>query len=236
MRMSIQRYSIIDKKNAREIVLLKSTPCVWGKCSFCDYIHDNSTDVQSIVELNKEVLQSVKGTHKQLEIINSGSCFELPTETLKDIKNIVDEKAIETLYFESHYLYRNRLDEIRNFFNAKIVFKCGIESFDHGFRETVLKKGIPPHEPKEMASYFSSVCLMVGIQGQTKEMIDRDIDQLETHFERGCVNVYVDNSTEIKSDPALIKWFEEKYAYLEENPSIEVLWHNTDFGVGGDNE
>ncbi len=48
--------------------------------------------------------------------------------------------------------------------------------------------------------------------------------------------MYVDNSTEIQSDPDLIKWFETEYAYLEENPSIEVLWHNTDFGVGGDDE
>lgn len=77
---------------------------------------------------------------------------------------------------------------------------------------------------------------MVGIKGQTREMIKRDVEALEKHFERGCINVYVDNSTEIQSDPDLIKWFETEYAYLEENPSIEVLWHNTDFGVGGDDE
>lgn len=67
-------------------------------------------------------------------------------------------------------------------------------------------------------------------------MIQKDIEILETHFEKGCINVFVDNTTDIKGDPELIKWFEQKYAYLENEPSIEVLWHNTDFGVGGDNE
>jgi len=232
--MSIERYSVIDKKNPREIVLLKSTKCRWGRCTFCDYIHDNSDDIEHIIELNKEILSMVSGELNQLEIINSGSCFELPTETLKDIKDIVEEKNIETLYFESHFMYRNRLDEIRDFFNAKIIFKCGIETFDNEFR-SLLNKGFSA-SPEEIAHYFSSICLMVGIKGQTKEMIRRDIKFLEEHFEKGCVNVYVDNSTEIKSDPQLIEWFENEYAYLEKNPQIEVLWHNTDFGVGGENE
>lgn len=232
--MSIERYSVISNKNPREIVLLKSTPCRWGRCTFCDYIHDNSDDVASIIEFNKVILSQVTGQLKQLEIINSGSCFELPTETLKDIKDIVEEKNVETLYFESHYMYRHRLDEIRDFFNAEIIFKCGIETFDNEFRSH-LKKGFSA-SPEEISRYFSSICLMVGIEGQTKEMISRDIDLLEKNFERGCVNVYVDNTTTIKKDPQLISWFEDTYAYLEDLPHIEVLWHNTDFGVGGENE
>ena len=37
----MERYSRILEKDKREIVLLKSRPCIWGKCSFCDYIEDN---------------------------------------------------------------------------------------------------------------------------------------------------------------------------------------------------
>jgi len=234
MHMSLERYSVIDKKNPREIVLLKSTPCRWGKCEFCDYIHDNSTDELHIIEFNKEVLSCITGEYKQIEIINSGSCFELPTETLKDIKDIVEERSIETLYFESHYMYRHRLDEIRDFFNAKIIFKCGIETFDSDFRK-VLNKGFDA-SVEDIAKHFSSICLMVGIKGQTKAMIAKDIRLLEEQFDRGCINVYVDNTTHIKKDIELISWFEKEYAYLEDNPQIEVLWHNTDFGVGGTNE
>ena len=46
----MDRYSKIINKNSREIVLLKAFPCVWGKCSFCDYIDDNGKDEE---ELNK---------------------------------------------------------------------------------------------------------------------------------------------------------------------------------------
>ena len=35
-----RRYSRITQKHPREICLLRSFPCVWGKCSFCDYIED----------------------------------------------------------------------------------------------------------------------------------------------------------------------------------------------------
>lgn len=234
--MSIDRYHVITEKNPREIVLLKSTPCKWGRCTFCDYIHDNSTAVEEIIETNRTVLEQITGSQKQLEIINSGSCFELPTETLKDIKAVVEEKGIETLYFESHYMYRNRLDEIRDFFNVKIIFKTGIETFDQTFRNEILKKGVVFKNPQEVSKQFSSICLMVGIQGQTKEIISKDIQIALDYFERVCVNVFVNNSTEIKADDQLIKWFEKEYRFLEDMPHVDVLWHNTDYGVGGKNE
>ena len=74
---------------------------------------------------------------------------------------------------------------------------------------------------------------MVGIKGQTKEMIDYDIRMLKTHFELGTVNVFTNNSTDVKRDQELVDWFMQKYADLLEDPSVEVLYEKTDFGVGG---
>jgi hypothetical protein len=227
------RYNVIDNKNAREIVLLKASPCIWGKCTFCDYIEDNSSDTQFNVTFNRKILQNVTGKHKVLEVINSGSCFELPKETLQHIKDIIDSKGIEKLFFESHWIYRHRLQEIEQFFNVPIIFKCGIETFDTHFRNEVLKKGAVFSGPEEVADYFNSICLMVGIKGQTKDMIKMDIDYLLKYFQYGCINLYVENSTPLKRDEALIKWFEETYSFLEANANVEVLWNNTDFGVGG---
>ncbi len=56
---------------------------------------------------------------------------------------------------------------------------------------------------------------------------------LAKYFKYGCINIFIDNTTNIKADNELIEWFREKYGYLEENPNIEILWNNTDFGVGG---
>ena len=52
----MDRYNKITNKNNREIVLLRAFPCIWGKCSFCDYIDDNGRDEEELNKLNKEVL------------------------------------------------------------------------------------------------------------------------------------------------------------------------------------
>ncbi|WXR61957.1 radical SAM protein [Peptostreptococcaceae bacterium AGR-M142] len=227
------RYNIISTKNAREIVLLKSRPCKWGRCFFCDYIHDNSTNLDEIIEFNKKILKNVTGEKKVLEVINSGSAFELPEETLKDIKEIILKKGIKRLILESHYMYKNRLDELKDFFGIELTFKCGVETFDDNFRNNYLKKGMVYSSIEEVASYFDSVCLMVGIKGQTKEMIKRDIEIIKKSFKYACINIYVPNTTPVQRDLELIKWFKEEYSYLEDYDNIEILWDNTDFGVGG---
>ncbi len=228
----MQRYAKINTKNNREIVLLKGLPCIWGKCAFCDYIHDNSLDMEECINFNKEILKMVTGEFKQLEIVNSASVFELPGETLAHIKKTAIKKGIEKLYFESYFHYKNRLNEIRDFFGIPIVFKCGIETFDHSFRNQVLNKGIFINSPLEVSEHFESVCIMIGIQGQTKEMIKKDIEIANKYFDHVCINVYVNNSTAIKADPELIKWFKEEFANLENLDKIEILWNNTDFGIG----
>ena len=228
----MERYNRITNKNFREIVLLKAKPCAWGKCRFCDYIDDNSENIPEMVRLNREVLSHVTGEFGVLEVLDSASCFELPEETLQDIKKVVDEKKIKKLFFESHWMYRKRLNEMREFFGIPIVYKIGIETFDEDFRENYLNKHADFKSPEEVAALFDSPCLMVGIQGQTREMIARDIEILKKYFKLGTVNVYTDNTTDVKKDPELIQWFAKEYRWLKDDPSVEVLFENTDFGVG----
>ena len=228
----MDRYNKITNKNNREIVLLRAFPCIWGKCSFCDYIDDNGRDEDELNKLNKEVLDNITGEFGVLEVINSGSCFEIPKETMNYIKKIVDEKKIKLLFFESHWCYRNRLDEIKNFFNIPIIFKIGVETFDYDFRNNFLNKNAKFKDAKEVAEKFQSVCLMVGIKGQTKDMIRKDIEILLENFKYGTINVFVDNTTSIKRDEELVQWFRKEYSYLDDHPTIEELYHNTDFGVG----
>lgn len=227
------RYSIVKAKNEREIVMLKGKPCIWGKCAFCDYISDNETEEEKMISFNHNVLNQVTGNPGVLEVINSGSVFELPDATLAEIKQIVSQKNITKLFFESYWSYRHRLQEIKDYFKIPIFFKCGLETFDNSFRNQVLKKGFLIKSPEEVAQFFQSVCLMVGIQGQTKEMIQKDMDYLTRYFEHGCINIFVENSTSIKADNSLITWFRENYSFLEQDRRYEILWHNTDFGVGG---
>lgn len=228
----MERYNRITNKNCREIVLLKAFPCAWGKCSFCDYTDDNSKDERAMIALNSEILSRVTGEFGVLEVINSGSCFELPTQTLEQIRTIIREKQIRLLYFESHWMYRKKLQEMKDYMGIPILFKIGVESFDYNFREKILNKHADFHTPQEVAEYFDSPCIMVGIKGQTKEMIAQDIQYMKQYFKQGTVNVYTNNTTSIRRDDELVQWFMRTYAYLEKDPMIEVLYENTDFGVG----
>lgn len=122
----MERYSILEN---REILLLKSRPCFWGKCTFCDYIEDNDNNEEYMNNLNIPLLDQVTGEKGALEVINSGSCFELPKETLLHLKVIIQRKNIQKLYLEAHWAYTKRLKEMREFFGIPIIFKIGIETF-----------------------------------------------------------------------------------------------------------
>lgn len=228
----MERYSRITGKNEREIVLLKAFPCAWGKCAFCDYIADNGRDEAEMVRQNRQVLSRITGEFGVLEAINSGSCFELPKETLADIKGIVETREIQRLIFESHWIYRKRLGEMREYFGIPVTYKIGVETFDDEFREKVLNKHADFQTPQEVAAYFDSICLMVGIEGQTREMIRKDISILKQYFRHGTVNVYNNNTTPIRRDEELVRWFMEEYRGLLDDPEVEVLYEITDFGVG----
>lgn len=92
----MDRYSKITNVHMykREIVLLKSRPCAYGKCTFCDYILDNSRNIDEINAVNFEVLANVTGEFGILEVINSGNVFELPQATKQRIKEIINKKIL----------------------------------------------------------------------------------------------------------------------------------------------
>ena len=228
----MDRYSKVINKNLREIVLLKALPCIWGKCAFCDYIDDNDDNIAEINKLNKEVLNNITGEFGVLEVINSGSCFEIPRESLEYIKKIVVEKKIKKLFLESHWCYKNRLQEMRDFFGIEIIFKIGVETFDNSFRNLVLNKNANFKTVDEVKESFQSVCLLVGIKGQTKEMIKRDINLVLENFKYATINVFINNTTDVKRDEELVQWFTDNFKYLEDYQYIEVLYNKTDFGVG----
>lgn len=228
----MERYSHILEKDKREIVLLKSRPCIWGKCSFCDYIEDNDVNQNENKKINDEVLNNITGQYGVLEVINSGSFFELPDETIERIYKIIVEKKIKRLYIEAHYLYKKKITALREKFKIEIIVKTGIETFNDEMRNNVLNKNVHFDKIEEILEDFDSPCLMVGIQGQTKEMIRKDIEILTKYFDHGTINIYRNNSTPIKRDEELIKWFDEEYHDLKNDKKYDYLGIPTDFGVG----
>ena len=227
----MDRYALISTKMPREFVLLQGTGCRWKKCTFCDYHEDVSAHP---FQVNAPVLRQVTGQYGVLDVINSGSAMELDSETIAFIKEVVKEKNIHTLWFEAHYMYRKKLAEFaKQFAPVQVKFRCGVETFDADLRDA-WKKGIPSSvTPEDVAKYFQGVCLLCCTQGESKEHIMKDIEIAQTHFEYFSVNVFCNNSTQVKQDKELAQWFaREVYPKIKDEEGIEVLMENTDLGVG----
>ena len=241
----MNRYSKITEKLPREFVLLQGTGCKWRQCTFCDYHTDVSTDP---FELNRQVLEQVTGEYGVLDVINSGSAFELDDRTISLLQRIIVEKNIHTLWCEMHWMYRNRLEVFRkrilsgvnnsSFLTPHssfltIKFRCGIETFNPQLRQQ-WRKGVPTSvTPEDVAQYFQGICLLCCVEGQTKETILNDIELAQRHFEYFSVNLFCNNTTSVRRDEALVKWFiQEVYPTIKDNPKIEILIENSDLGVG----
>ena len=227
----MERYAIIHTILPREFVLLQGTGCRWKKCTFCDYHADVSDNPFTV---NKGVLAQVQGVYGVLDVINSGSAMELDEQTIEMIKEVVREKQIHTLWFEAHYMYRHKLAKLAEQFDGvEVKFRCGVESFDGSLRERWNKGIAASVTAEDVAKHFQGVCLLCCTQGDSKERILKDIALAEQYFEYASVNVFCENSTSIKRDNALAKWFvEEVYPNLKDSNKIEVLVENTDLGVG----
>ena len=142
---TLNRYSLIQEKNKREIVLLRGSGCQWRRCRFCDYHLDFCTDAQSNFKLNCIELQKVTGIYHKLEVINSGSFIDLDEQTMNKIEQICTEKSIKELHFECHYMHKDAIPVIKARFaiiEVSIKIKIGVETFDSLFRESYLDKGI----------------------------------------------------------------------------------------------
>lgn len=227
----MQRYSLITDKMPREFLLLQGMGCRWGKCTFCDYHTDKSN---TPFEINKQVLEQVTGKYGVIDIINSGSAMELDSRTIDMIKEIVVTKGIGTIWFEAHYMYRHRLaDFAKQFAPAVVKFRCGVESFNPRLRSN-WKKGIPSFVTAgDIAKYFKGVCLLCCTVGDTRERIISDIAAAKRHFEYFSLNLFCNNTTDVKRDDELVDWFmNELYPSLKNDNQVEVLVENCDLGVG----
>lgn len=230
----MERYNKIYNKIPREILLLKSLPCIYsGKCKFCNYVLDNSTDLEEIQTINTDIINKITGEFGVVEIINSGSIFELPKFVLEAIREKMNAFNIHTLYFEAYYGYHKRLDEMRRFFpHQEIRYRIGIETFDDEFRKNVLGKPFPTTNLPDLSQKFYACCLMICIQGQTQQQILNDIQIARTYFREITINVFVNNTTSILRDEALVQWFtDDVYPQIKNEMNIEILLDNKDQGV-----
>ena len=237
-----------DNKSAlkRETVLLVSLGCSWGKCAFCDYQDDKSSSVLKCDAVNKKVLESVRGKEigsTVLDITCSASYTELPFTTMNYIRQTCKDKGIETVILEGHYLFRDANKFYTEFFEQygiKVIYRCGIETFDEHLREDILRKGLPGATPEDISKYFTWINLMYGMEGQTFDQLKKDFEIAFNNFDRINLSIY----TSINGGPARnqnqIQEFynSDFYRELLTSPRVDIFdeWDTSnDHTVGHDN-
>ena len=173
------------------------------------------------------------GEFGRLAVIDSASIQELPRTVWEMIRRKIVETGITEFICESYWEHRGRFAEVREFFGVPTRITIGVETFDHDLRNRVLNKNMHFDSPRDVAAVTNSVCLIVGFKGQTHDSVRRDLDILFEHFTYGCVNLLTPNvKNAALVDDAIKDWFRREYAWLNDHPTVEVLWRNTDFGVG----
>lgn len=110
------RYSVIQEKNPREIVMLVGDGCKWRKCRFCNYHLDSSRDKEANYVINRQELLKVKGIYGKLEVINSGSFVDLDEKTMELIQKVCVDKKIHEIHFESHWMHRAKIPALKEMF------------------------------------------------------------------------------------------------------------------------
>src|SRR5699024_12758521 len=73
--------------------------------------------------------------------------------------------------------YKNRIKEMRDYFEIPITFKIGVETFDYDFRNGYLNKNAKFKTVEELKEYFDSPCIMVG---ESKYSLDRKSTRLNS--------------------------------------------------------
>lgn len=227
----IIRYGVSSDTEKREVVLLRSSGCSWGKCSFCDYQHDKNPNMLHNIKMNSAVLRNVQGKLigvNKLQVIDSASFAELPFSTVHEIREICTLHGINKVIFEGHWMYRDCIRDFRGFFGNRRIeteFICGVETFDYDYREKVLCKGMSSVFPQQIATYFERVNLLYGMPGQTIEMLERDIELGSWFFSKIGLNLFTNNSTPIERQQNLIEEFYNSnlFGKCVRDPRVEII-------------
>ena len=110
----------------------------------------------------------------------------------------------------------------------------GVETFDDAFRREVFDKGMEGVTPQDVAKVADEVCLLFGVTGQTAQSMRYDIETGLRYFERICINIMVENTSQINRIRQVINdVVDDFYEIYKDDPRVDILLENTDFGVGG---
>ena len=155
-------FTASDSLGKRLIVILKGFPCSWGRCSFCPFALEQSTNIREVIETNRRIIsRSIellrKDHYERVAVFNGGSFHELPFDTIEKLKDLAMNRIFE-IEARSEFVTLDSLKNILNFYKPKkLIVRLGFEVYDEKIREKLLRKGMPDSELKRIINLRNKV-------------------------------------------------------------------------------
>lgn len=205
LKKQLVRYGCVDDGiRPREVVLLRSLPCSWGHCTFCDYCDDNVNNVYAATIGSRTVLKNITGKHGVLQVIDSASWAELPFEVMIRLLKVCIAKKIHTIIFEGHWMFVSAINVTNQLFakfGIAVEYIIGLETIDP-CRRAILNKGIPKERTLEQIKDvgFNWCNLLYG--DSTSPAISAFFDEVKKvseMFDYVNISIFTDNPTATKN-------------------------------------
>ena len=148
-------FKLNDKLGKRLVLILKNYPCSWGRCSFCPFHLEQSTNTWDIITFNRRIIREAlriveTEEYERIAVFNGGSFSELPYDTVNELVPLAKNRVFE-IESRSNFITE---DFVRNLLRLlepkKLVVRIGFEVADQYIREKLLRKGMPDSEIKRI--------------------------------------------------------------------------------------
>ena len=144
-------FKVEDKLGKRLVVILKGFPCYWGKCSFCPFALEQSTNIRDVIVTNRHIINEAirvakEENYNRIAVFNGSSFHELPYDTVERLRDLARGNIFE-IESRSEYITLDSISALLDYYQPKRhIIRIGFEVCDENIREKLLIKGMPNSE------------------------------------------------------------------------------------------
>jgi radical SAM enzyme (TIGR01210 family) len=188
-----------DENKNRLIVILKGFPCSWGRCIFCQFSRESTTNLEELLNTDLQIIKEISefsAGHKveRLSIFNGGSFFELPLYVIQQLATVTKDRYID---IESLPPFIQE-QTVKSAFNllqpSTLEIRLGLESSDESIRR-MLRKGVTELEIARVSKLRESIrhsmgerirfvaYVLFGMEGISEESVIESVHSFKQLFD-----------------------------------------------------
>ncbi len=234
-----------DRLGRRVVIILKSYPCSWGKCSFCPFALEQSVNIKEVLETDKELIdQAIRLVEEEgvnrVAVFNGGSFNELPLDIALRLGALSKGRVFE-VEERPEFVTEEHVKGLMNLLRpGKLIIRVGFEVRDEELRLNYLRKGIPDSELFRLADLRRTLkrkgmeveiwsYVLFGIEGIPEDEVVRSVEEFKKMFD-GVIAVKYHKY--LPHHPKEVIVSERLRKFLESRADL-VDWGGDEWVIGG---